>query len=264
LVTKPDANKVSSTRSQPVPPLKHPSMVQVQPSKPNSSSVIKPDTKSDQGPIVGRGVPQKDAPPKDTPPVDNAQKVLSLDEKEESEVKIHDFVTEPNIFLVTKTARFGVEKKVLAKFSFVFKTTVEGDPEAEEIPINDFEDDVILEVMKYMYTPAWAGEFKPSDDDYYESMIRFAYCYEIALLSALCEKKLIELYNMSIYYLRFADAHHLEDMKAAAIGHIAVQREPLNDDDLNTLYECSKTTLTRLIRVQKTVFIQAMTGKRKA
>src|SRR5207253_10953028 len=63
-----------------------------------------------------------------------------------------NFVSEPNFFLATPTARFGVERAVLINNSVVWASVLNEDTKSTELGLEAFRDDIIEEICKFMYT----------------------------------------------------------------------------------------------------------------
>ena len=180
----------------------------------------------------------------------------SVDEGDEKEIAVYDFVTEPTFYLKTKSAKFGVERKMLIKHSPVFQAMLDGDKDAKEIPITDFEDDDILQVMRYIYTPDWIPKYVPSDTKFYISMLPFAFRYEMGLVLSFCEEGMMKTYSMSTKFIQRADQFKLVRLRDFAQDEVAGHKKPLDKYDKAMLMDCSKEMLVDLIFAQNKCWIQ--------
>lgn len=158
----------------------------------------------------------------------------------------HNFVLNPNFFLVTKTAKFGVEREKLIIHSVVWASHLKDDTKSAEIELEGFKDDVLEEVCKFMYTPIWSGPFQPKNVTDYEAMVPLAHKYEMRALMDFCEQGLLKMRPLTAQTLRFAETYHLKTLRKETICHLA--RTEVFDSD--TLTECTHQTLLELLTVQ--------------
>lgn len=166
----------------------------------------------------------------------------------------HNFVLNPNFYLVTKTAKFGLEKEKLILHSSVWASHLKEDTKSTEIELEGFRDDVIEAVCKFMYTPAWSGPFQPKALTYYQEMVPLAHKYDMKCLLDFCEQNLCRIRPLTPQDLRFAETYHLKALQTTAIQEIA--RTPTLD--VTQLKDCSSTNLLRLIAEQHCVRHQDM------
>ena len=116
---------------------------------------------------------------------------------------------------------FKCHKTILAARSEVFEAMFMHDfLEKSEgvVSVDDIEDDVMAELLRFIYTDKIEG-LQDEQDDFLASLLTAADKYNIKRLKSICEKKLsgrLSVGNL-IDLLILADVHNAEELKASAL-----------------------------------------------
>ena len=180
-------------------------------------------------------------------------KVVGLDEEDRR--KVTKYITEPNLYFTTKTARFGVERVIVMLHSGVLGSQLQNDPYCKEVPMDDCRDDILEQICRFMYTPPWSGPFKTKVSTYME-LVPFAHKYGMAQLLQRCDIVLAKHAEVTGEFFKFADKYHLPKLRAHLVRNFAYGNKKFTDTELKAFKECTQPSLVQLVATQNKAYTQ--------